>query len=133
MQLSAKSIRNKSNAFKPVRIAIIDTGFDASHPFIRGQDNQLDARIKAAQNFAQGSNPRDIQDVVGHGTHALGLLLKVATCAEIYIAKVANKENVERDSYDAIVKVRLLIYESKFYASANGLNRRSIVQSLSGK
>ncbi|PTB43260.1 hypothetical protein M441DRAFT_134148 [Trichoderma asperellum CBS 433.97] len=93
MQLSAKSIRNKSNAFKPVRIAIIDTGFDASHPFIRGQDNQLDARIKAAQNFAQGSNPRDIQDVVGHGTHALGLLLKVATCAEIYIAKVANKEN----------------------------------------
>lgn len=114
MQLSAKSMRNKSRAFEPVRIAIIDTGFDPRHPFIMGQDRRLDLRIKAAQNFAHGTDARDIQDVVGHGTHALGLLLKVATCAEIYIAKVANKENVERDSYDAIAKVRPLILQSIF-------------------
>lgn len=111
MQLSAKAIKNKSSAFKPVRIAIIDTGFDPRHPLILSQDHrQVDSRIKAAQNFANGADPRDVQDVVGHGTHALGLLLTVATCAEIYIAKVANQENVERDSYNAIAKVRFLKY-----------------------
>jgi hypothetical protein len=109
MQLSAKAIKNKSKAFEPVRIAIIDTGFDPRHPLIMGQDyRRLDSRIKAAQSFANGADPRDIQDVVGHGTHALGLLLTVATCAEIYIAKVSNQENVERDSYNAIAKVGLL-------------------------
>ena len=49
-----------------------------------------------------------MQDEIGHGTHALGLLLKVATCAEIYIARVANMETLGRDSYDTIAKASLI-------------------------
>lgn len=84
------------------------------------------------QNFVHEIESWDIQDEIGHGTHALGLLLKVAICAEIYIARVANKETLGGDSYDAIAKARLAPYQSKFPTYANGSDRRSIRQSLIG-
>lgn len=107
MQPSAGSIENRPRKFEPVRIAILDSGFDPKHPLLITDHNRLDPRIKGVHNFVHGAEPWDIQDEIGHGTHALGLLLKVATCAEIYIARVANKETLGRDSYDAIAKARL--------------------------
>jgi acetylglutamate synthase len=132
MQPSAGSIENGSRTFEPVRIAILDSGFDPKNSLLINDDQRLDPRIKGVQNFVHGTESWDIQDEIGHGTHALGLLLKVATCAEIYIARVANQETLGRDSYDAIAKARFAPYQSKFYTYANGSDRRSITQSLNG-
>ncbi|KAM0667766.1 hypothetical protein ACQRIU_003631 [Beauveria bassiana] len=98
------SSRKIANAPTPVKIAILDSGFDPENPLIRTDGHQLDPRIKDARNFVQGTGPYDYQDEIGHGTHALGVILNVAACAEIYIAKVANKEDLGRESYDAITK-----------------------------
>lgn len=92
--------------FQPVRIAILDSGFDPKNPLLMTEDQRLDPRIKAAQSFIHETESCDIQDEIGHGTHALGLLLKVATCAEIYIARVAHRETLDRNTYDDIAKAR---------------------------
>src|ERR1700759_4678257 len=77
---------------EPVRIAILDSGFDPGNPLLMTEDGRLDPRIKDARCFIHQAELHDIQDDIGHGTHALGLLLKIATCAEIYIARVAQRE-----------------------------------------
>jgi hypothetical protein len=87
-----------------VRIAILDSGFDPKHPLLMTNEGVLDPRIKGFQNFVAGQDAQEYRDEIGHGTHALGLLLKIATCAEIYIARIANKATLGRDSYSAISK-----------------------------
>ena len=126
------SIEDMFSNFEPVRIAILDSGFDPKNPLLISEDQQLPPQIKGVQNFVPETESWDIQDEIGHGTHALGLLLKVATCAEIYIARVANQETLGSNSYDAIAKVRLAPHQSKTYMYANGSSRRSITQSPSG-
>jgi hypothetical protein len=124
----------EKRTFEPVRIAILDSGFDPQNSLLLNDDLQLDPRIKGVHNFVHGTESLDIQDEIGHGTHALGLLLKVATCAEIYIARVANQKKLGRGSYDAIAKARLESLPSKnfIHMLINGSNRRSIMQSLNG-
>ena len=107
MQPRVGSIENAFSTFEPVRIAILDSGFDPKNPLLIGEDQQLHPQIKGVQNFVPETESWDIQDEIGHGTHALGLLLNVATCAEIYIARVANQETLGSNSYDVIAKVRL--------------------------
>jgi subtilisin family serine protease len=89
--------------FEPIRIAILDSGFDPEHPLALSE-GRLDPRIKAARSFVHGTGQGEFRDEIGHGTHALGLLLKVATCAEIYIAKIAHRESLSPNSYDDIAK-----------------------------
>ncbi|KAI1743059.1 hypothetical protein F4680DRAFT_410910 [Xylaria scruposa] len=104
MKRTLESVEHEFKTFEPVRIAILDSGFDSENPLLINDDQQLDPRIKGGQNFVHGTESWDIHDEIGHGTHSLGLLLKIATCAEIYIARVANQETLSRDSYDAIAK-----------------------------
>lgn len=101
--------RPSSRAFEPVRIAILDSGFDPASPHIENDT----PRIQDIQSFIPGTDSSDIQDEIGHGTHTLGLLLKFATCAEIYVAKVANQETLGRGSYDAITQVWLILALTK--------------------
>ncbi|PYH78220.1 subtilisin-like protein [Aspergillus uvarum CBS 121591] len=90
-----ESIEAGPRAVEPVRIAILDSGFDPENPLLMIENRQLDPRIKAARSFIADTKPEDIRDEIGHGTHALGLLLKVATCAEIYIARIAHQETLD--------------------------------------
>jgi len=101
--------------FEPVRIAILDSGFDPENPLLITEDQRLDPRIKDARSFVHQTEPYDIRDEIGHGTHALGLLLKVATCAEIYIAKIAHRETLNRNTYDDIAKARLAPCQSRLF------------------
>ncbi|ETS76984.1 hypothetical protein PFICI_10858 [Pestalotiopsis fici W106-1] len=88
---------------KPVRIAILDSGFDPQNPLLR-EDRGLDPRIKDARSFVNGTEPHDTQDEIGHGTHALGLLLQVASCAEIYVARIARRETLDPNTYNDIAR-----------------------------
>jgi hypothetical protein len=63
----------EGNIFEPVRIAILDTGYDPSNPLL-DDGGQLDPRIKAAESFLLGANRLGVRDEVGYGTHALGVL-----------------------------------------------------------
>ena len=131
-QLSAGSIASFPQNLQQVRIAILDSGFDPSNPLLINDDGQLDSRIKGIQNFVPGAGHFDIQDEIGHGTHALGLLLRFATCAEIYIAKIASQDTLSRDSYDTIAEASLALYKVEYdiYSSSN---RRLTTQSRNGK
>lgn len=95
---------------EPVRIAILDSGLDPENPFLI-EDQQLpNPRVKEARSFIHGTEPHDVRDEIGHGTHALGLLLKVAPCAEIYVARIARRETLDPNTYDDIAKVRIQRY-----------------------
>ena len=98
--------------FQPIRIAILDSGFDPENPLVR-QGDGLDPRIKDARSFVHGTGIHDYRDEIGHGTHALGLLLKVATCADIYIGKIAHRESLNRNSYDDMAKASLNLFRSR--------------------
>ncbi|KAF5723718.1 hypothetical protein FMUND_1537 [Fusarium mundagurra] len=89
---------------EPVRIAILDSGLDPKSPFIIEDQNLARPQIQEARSFVHGTEPHEILDEIGHGTHALGLLLKVAPCAEIYVAKIARGETLDRNTYGDIAK-----------------------------
>ncbi|KAH8803318.1 hypothetical protein F5884DRAFT_739629 [Xylogone sp. PMI_703] len=93
-----------SDLTEPVRIAILDSGLDPKNPFLIEDQQLANPRIKEARSFVHGTGPHDIRDEIGHGTHALGLLLKVAPCAEIYVARIARRETLDPNTYDDIAK-----------------------------
>ncbi len=102
-----------SDLAEPVRVAILDSGLDPENPFLIEDQQLANPRIKEARSFVHGTEPHDIRDEIGHGTHALGLLLKVAPCAEIYFARIARRETLDHNTYDDIAKARLSLYQSR--------------------
>jgi hypothetical protein len=98
---------------EPVRIAILDSGLDPTNPFLIEDQQQANPQIKEARSFVHGTQPHEIQDEIGHGTHALGLLLKVAPCAEIYVARVARRETLDPNTFNDITKARLVPHQSR--------------------
>jgi subtilisin family serine protease len=76
-----------------VKIAVLDTGIDPEHAFINGAMKAK--RIVVAESFVNGD--RSIDDRFGHGTHVANLLLSVAPDTELYVAKVANSEEIPPD------------------------------------
>ncbi|KAL7803944.1 hypothetical protein V8C43DRAFT_266424 [Trichoderma afarasin] len=75
-------------ASRPVKIAILDTGIDRDHHVFEAREGNIKARL----NFFN-SNQRSIPDMNGHGTFTASLLLDYAPDADLYIAKIADKEN----------------------------------------
>jgi subtilisin family serine protease len=76
-----------------VRIAVLDTGIDKKHPFIRGALRT--ERIIVAKSFVSGDE--SVDDAFGHGTYVTSLLLKVALDAKLYVARVATGEDIPED------------------------------------
>lgn len=84
-------LRDEDNP--PVKIAVLDTGVDSKVPFIKGA--MKINRIKGLRSFVKGDE--STEDGFGHGTHVTALLLNVAPDAQIYVAKVAQDENIPSD------------------------------------
>lgn len=94
---------DKKNA-RTVKIAIIDTGYDSSHPLFEWVPHNVrpanevfihDKKIEAAHNL----------DSNGHGTHSTSLLCTIAPRAEIYVAKVVDGDRYLNNMADAVADV----------------------------
>jgi hypothetical protein len=82
-------VRDKDSP-PPVKIAVLDTGIDLEHNYIKGCKNAN--RIKKLKSFV--TDDERINDGCGHGTHIAALLLKVAPECQIYVAKVASESKI---------------------------------------
>lgn len=73
-----------------MKIAILDTGVDLSHPDFKEDQSasRMNRRIKPPEDFLDVGGKA--HDTCGHGTHGVGLLRKVAPEADIYVARVAK-------------------------------------------
>lgn len=78
---------------RPIRVAILDTGFDASLPSLRLDSSKM-ACIIEKRDFVDPSNAADpsntAKDTFGHGTFMARLVMECAPSAEIIIARVAK-------------------------------------------
>jgi hypothetical protein len=102
---------------EPVRIAILDSGLDPTSPFLIEDQQQVNPQVKEARSFIHGTQPHQTQDEIGHGTHALGLLLKVAPSAEIYVARVARRETLNTNTFNDITKVNSMHSKQSWWTS----------------
>lgn len=70
-----------------LRVAIIDTGIDLTHPYL------ADA-VEASASFIPGETA---QDGHGHGTHVAGIIRQVAPGARLLVAKCLSNEGEGSD------------------------------------
>ncbi|KAF0823254.1 S8 family peptidase [Cytobacillus firmus] len=91
---------------KGIKIAVLDTGCDISHP-------DLKDRVTGGRNFTDDDNsdPNSFKDYNGHGTHVAGTIaayendagvIGVAPEADLLIVKVLNKDG--SGQYEWIIK-----------------------------
>ncbi|WDK18654.1 thermostable alkaline protease [Colletotrichum graminicola] len=78
-----------------VRVTIIDTGLDKTHPFVikrRWQDSRQAANKKVAlfKDFVTENPSAEAIDEDGHGTFVAGIVLQLAPLVELSIARVAT-------------------------------------------
>ncbi|KAJ5185902.1 Peptidase S8/S53 subtilisin/kexin/sedolisin [Penicillium cf. griseofulvum] len=69
-----------------VKIAILDTGIDYTHPDVDACVEQ----VKGEYNWTNEKFVKRVDDYNGHGTFIAGLLLEYAPDAELYISKVSD-------------------------------------------
>lgn len=94
-----------ANCKRRVRIAILDTGIDQTHPVMKTALG--DGRIAGYKGFPEGLDP--LVDRHGHGTHGASVLMRTAPYAAIYIARVVDDDGnlSKNDEYCETAKVLL--------------------------
>ncbi|KAF4497580.1 thermostable alkaline protease precursor [Fusarium agapanthi] len=93
--------------FKPVRIAVLDTGCDAELPFYKIPRRKKS--IKAWKDFARdGSDDKPetdaMEDEYGHGSLMARLIMEAAPLAHVYVARVAKDTRELEFSSDQIAQ-----------------------------
>ncbi|CAD0111271.1 unnamed protein product, partial [Aureobasidium uvarum] len=93
---------------KPVRVAILDTGYDSENKFFISARKR---RIKVFRNFLREPNsavgsvsPGESQDADGHGTDVLCLALRIAPFADFYVARVFESSDDVTSRVNEIAK-----------------------------
>lgn len=86
---------NRKDNQRRVRVAILDTGVDGTHPEIQLALEKK--KIVAYRGFPDYLDP--LRDRNGHGTHGASVLLKTAPNAAIYVARMFD--NKGKMSHDA--------------------------------
>lgn len=92
---------------KPIRIAVLDTGFDDEALFFDLPENSRSLnRVKGWRDFVDSAD--HWQDTNGHGTHLVSLVLTVAPKAEVYVARIARDTDDLGDASENVAQVRNL-------------------------
>jgi subtilisin family serine protease len=101
MRAFEKCVDALRKPFDPrVRVAILDTGVDATHTDIAKEIQ--DGRIIFHDFINDSAN---IKDDDGHGTHCTSILAKLAPNAEIYVGRVFQISQAVEDSAAVVTKV----------------------------
>jgi hypothetical protein len=85
--MAAEKFWQKGFTGKGIKVAIIDTGIDTNHPFLK------DHITGGYTPFGKGTSPSDYQDHQGHGTHVAGIVRQVAPDAELLAVRVFPNED----------------------------------------
>lgn len=79
--------RRPQDDYEKVKVAVLDTGIDASHPvFLKHVFND-----ENCWDWTGSGSPT--VDRIGHGTHSAALVLRIAPNASLYIGKVFDSVN----------------------------------------
>jgi hypothetical protein len=80
-----------------VVVGVLDTGVDATHPLLTGNDSQGNSRLVAEGNFVSTEPGFSPDDVHGHGTGVAGVVMGqqvgVATDARLINSRVIDSNN----------------------------------------
>jgi subtilisin len=79
-----------------IKVAVVDSGIDASHPAIRGHVQGYVGISEAADGFVYDTAPHD--DAYGHGTACAGIIRGLAPECELYSVKVLGAALAGRGS-----------------------------------
>ncbi|PHH80670.1 hypothetical protein CDD80_350 [Ophiocordyceps camponoti-rufipedis] len=74
---------------KRVKVAILDTGLDMSHPDFQACSDRI-IEVRSWLDGLRGEMVATPQDDCGHGTHVTSLLLGIAPDCDVYIARIAK-------------------------------------------
>jgi hypothetical protein len=81
---------------KRVRIAILDTGIDMTHPDFQPLDAK-DRIIQQEDFLGCASAPDEAPDECGHGTHLVSLIRKISPTSDIYVARIVRDFDAHLD------------------------------------
>lgn len=102
-----------------VKVAILDTGIDELHPYLRTHWKRPKQCANGANLVDRGyvdflddtENHQHPVDTCGHGTHMAGIILQLLPHAELYVARVMEDEIYSSDATVSqakrIAKVRI--------------------------
>ncbi|QYS96040.1 Peptidase_S8 domain-containing protein [Trichoderma simmonsii] len=93
-----------------IKIAILDTGIDIQHPYIDARLGNIMDRYDWL-NDDETANVRLVSDLSGHGTFAASLILDYAPDAQLFVARIAEKERIdEKETLKASVIAKAINY-----------------------
>jgi subtilisin family serine protease len=88
----------RRNGDEKVKIAIIDSGVDTTHPHIVKLQNEAKG-WKRITTLSFVDSVHNGEDFVGHGTHITSTMVRIAKWAEVYVATVVDaKGNINPQS-----------------------------------
>lgn len=80
--------------------AVLDTGIDLGHQiskYSRGRIRQFwDA-------LTDSSDPKNCVDKSGHGTHIVSIILRTATNADVYVARISESRDLDSQLYGPMI------------------------------
>jgi subtilisin family serine protease len=87
---------------KDVIVAVIDTGIDPVHPFLKG--NLLDSKSYGIDFSKNSKYPMSPSDTHGHGTHVSGIIRSVLPNVKILTLKYFDPSASGEDNLNATIK-----------------------------
>jgi subtilisin family serine protease len=75
-----------------VKIAVLDSGVDLSHPKIRSNIEEIEGFNPEPVVSKSFVGPDDSLDPLGHGTHITGTILSIAQGAKLFVGRVVRKD-----------------------------------------
>jgi hypothetical protein len=88
-------IEQKSQSYKRVRIAILDTGINEGHPVLNANSDRI---VEKRSWIDDGNDMLDMYES-GHGTHTAALVLQTAPLAHICVAKISKDRHLGKPEH----------------------------------
>ncbi|KXH34121.1 pfs domain-containing protein [Colletotrichum simmondsii] len=107
-----------------VRVAVLDTGLDVIHPDVEARNHQIKAKLNWLHGNAKSKNK--VPDRDGHGTFTACLVLDYARDAELYVAKIADKEPTSPETIAKAIDYAVTIWKVDIISMSFGWPQKNI-------